>query len=413
MMKHKKKWLTGVLAAVMLFTAVAVAPSAMVAPVSAAKVTQAQIDALKANANQLAAEKKELEKQLAAVAADKSKALQQKSLLEQQINLIQNEILNIDNQITQYTDLINVKTEELAVAEENERSQYALFCERVREMEEEGEVSYWSILFSSSSFADLLDRYMMIEEIIDYDNVVMNQLIAIREQIKADRRSLENARAEQEAIKVAREAAKEELKAREAEVNILLKQINEQEDQLEAAHKKLAAAASAMDAEIKRKQQQYAEQSKKIVSETGFIWPSYCTILTSLYGSRVHPVTGRANNHTGVDVASAGGTNILAAKSGVVITSAYNSSYGNYVVLDHGNGQTTLYAHMKKRLVSEGQTVKQGATLGLVGSTGSSTGNHLHFEIRINGVRRDPLNYFKGSTFTLRSGGKSVSYTVK
>jgi len=218
---------------------------------------------------------------------------------------------------------------------------------------------------------------------------------------------------EQEAAKVVREEAKAELKSRENEVDGLLKEINAQEDQLEAAHKKLEAAAYAMDAEIKRKQEQYAAQSRKIVSEAGFIWPSYCTIITSLFGSRVHPVTGRANNHTGIDIAAAGGTNILAAKSGVVITSTYNSSYGNYVVVDHGNGQTTLYAHMRKRLVSEGQTVKQGSTLGLVGTTGSSTGNHLHFEIRVNGARKDPLNYFKNSTFTLRSGGKSVSYTVK
>jgi len=413
MIRHRKKWFSGLMAVVMLFLSVVVVPSSMVVPVSADKVTQAQIDALKADASKLASQKNELKQQLAAVAADKSKALQQKNILEQQINVIQYEINNIDAQITQYTQLIEIKTQELAQAEENERQQYALFCDRVREMEEEGEVSYWSILFNASDFSDLLDRYMMVEEIIDYDNAVMDQLIAIREQIKTDRENLEIAKAEQEAAKVVREEAKAELKSRENEVDGLLKEINAQEDQLEAAHKKLEAAAYAMDAEIKRKQEQYAAQSRKIVSEAGFIWPSYCTIITSLFGSRVHPVTGRANNHTGIDIAAAGGTNILAAKSGVVITSTYNSSYGNYVVVDHGNGQTTLYAHMRKRLVSEGQTVKQGSTLGLVGTTGSSTGNHLHFEIRVNGARKDPLNYFKNSTFTLRSGGKSVSYTVK
>ena len=159
-------------------------------------------------------------------------------------------------------------------------------------------------------------------------------------------------------------------------------------------------------------QAQLAAQGVTIVSEKGFKWPSYATTITSLFGSRTHPVTGRPNNHTGVDIAAAGGTDIWAAKSGVVLTSTYNSSYGNYVVISHANGESTLYAHMSKRLVSEGDKVTQGQTIGLVGTTGSSTGNHLHFEVRLNGQRQDPLNYFRGSTFTLRASGKSVSYTV-
>ena len=105
-------------------------------------------------------------------------------------------------------------------------------------------------------------------------------------------------------------------------------------------------------------------------------------------------------------------SSIYAAKSGTVIVSQYSSSYGNYVVISHANGESTLYAHMSKRLVSEGDKVTQGQTIGLVGTTGSSTGNHLHFEVRLNGQRQDPLNYFRGSTFTLRASGKSVSYTV-
>ena len=412
MKRHAKKWLSGALAAVLALTMVVGLPTYLAAPASAT-VTQAQIDALKADASKLNAQKSELKQQLAAVAADKSKALEQKSILEKQINVIQSEINNIADQISQYDQLISIKEGELAQIQADEARQYELFCQRVRMMEEEGEISYWSILFNSRDFADLLDRFMMVEEIMDYDNAIMEQLIATREQIKVEKASLETARSEQEAAKAVQEAAKAELKAQEAEVDKLVSEISSQEDQLEKAHKQLAAAASAMDAEIRRKEQEMAAKRVNVVSEAGCKWPSYATTITSLYGSRIHPVTGRANNHTGVDVAAAGGTDILAAKSGVVITSTYNSSYGNYVVVSHGNGQTTLYAHMRKRLVSEGQTVKQGQVLGLVGTTGSSTGNHLHFEIRVNGTRQDPLNYFKGSTFTLRANGKSVSYTVK
>ena len=196
----------------------------------------------------------------------------------------------------------------------------------------------------------------------------------------------------------------------------LISQISAQEDELEAMEADLKRAAAAMDAEISRKerelQAQMAASGNTIVSESGFIWPSYATTITSLFGNRTHPITGRPNNHTGVDIAASGGSDIWAAKSGVVLTSTYNNSYGNYVVVSHANGESTLYAHMSRRLVSEGETVTQGQTIGLVGTTGSSTGNHLHFEIRVNGVRQDPMNYFVGSTFTLRASGKSMSWTV-
>ena len=409
-MKHMKTFLHRCL--IFLMALVVLLPLAGPAVVVEAEaVTRAEINALKQNASSLSAQKKELQNQLKEIRADKSKALDQKNLLEKQIGLIEDEIDNIRDQIQKYDELILQKEGQLAENEAERERQYALFCQRIRTMEEEGEVSYWSILFNASDFSDLLDRYMMVEEIIDYDNAVMDQLIAIREQIKTDRENLEIAKAEQEAAKVVREEAKAELKSRENEVDGRLKEINAQEDQLEAAHKKLEAAAYAMDAEIKRKQEQYAAQSRKIVSESGFIWPSYCTIITSLFGSRVHPVTGRANNHTGIDVAAAGGTNILAAKSGVVITSTYNSSYGNYVVVSHSDGTSTLYAHMNSRAVKEGQTVKQGATLGLVGTTGSSTGNHLHFEVRVNGSRKDPVNYFKDMTLYARANGVTKRLT--
>ncbi len=410
------KWLRSIAAVLLTLTLVVGLPPMMAVPTAAA-VTQAQIDALKKDASKLNAEKNELKKQLNAVAADKSKALQKKNILERQINVIQTEINNIAGQIAQYDELIVAKETDLARIQEDEARQYKLFCDRVRMMEEEGEVSYWAILFNSSSFADLLDRYMMVEEIMDYDNAIMEQLVATREQIKVEKEALETARSEQQAAKAVQEAAKAELKDQENEVDKLVSEISAQQDQLEKAHKQLAAAASAMDNEVRRKEKeleaQLAAKGTSIVSEKGFKWPTYATTITSLFGKRIHPVTGRANNHSGVDVAAAGGTDIVAAKSGVVITSAYNNSYGNYVVVSHGNGQSTLYAHMRKRLVNEGASVKQGQVLGLVGTTGSSTGNHLHFEVRINGVRVDPMDYFKGSTFTLRANGKSVSYKVK
>ena len=277
-------------------------------------------------------------------------------------------------------------------------------------MEEEGESSYWSILFASEDFADLLDNFMMVEEFIAYDNNLMNEILALQEQIKADKEDLETAKAEQEAAKAKEETAKAQLKEQEAEVDALIEEISGQEDLLEQQEAQLKAAANAMDAEIKRLEKEMAAQISNVPSESGFLWPlpSSWNTLSSLFGSRIHPITGKPNNHTGIDIPASKNTNIYAAKSGVVTTATYNSSYGNYVVVSHSDGTSTLYAHMNKRAVSKGETVSQGQVIGYVGTTGSSTGNHLHFEVRVNGNRVDPVDYFKDKVLYVRSGGKTV-----
>lgn len=375
----------------------------------AGAVTQAEIDALKSDASKLNDQKKDIQNQLKSVRADKSKALDQKELLEQQIDVIVNEISNLDAQISKYSELIGEKETELAENEADRQKQYELFCQRVRTMEEEGEVSYWSILFSSSDFSDLLDNFMMIEEIIEYDNGIMESLLALQRQIEEDKAALESAKAEQESAKAAQVAARQELKSQESEVDKLIGEISAQEDQLEKIEADLKKAADAANAEIKKKEQELASQIKNVPSESGFLWPltNYNT-LSSLFGNRIHPITGKPNNHTGIDIPAPKGTPILAAKSGVVSISTKNRSYGNYVVVSHSDGTSTLYAHMSARSVSEGQTVKQGQKLGAVGTTGSSTGNHLHFEIRVNGSRVDPVSYFKDKTLYVTYNGQKV-----
>ena len=314
-----RRWLIRLCsAALVALMVLPVLPNAVVLPASA--VTQAEINQMKEDAAALKKQRAELQKQLKAIQADKSKALDQKALLEQQINATQAEINNIAAQITQYDQLIAQKETELAATEEKERAQYELFCKRVREMEEQGEVSYWSILFSSDDFSDLLDNAMMVEEIMDYDNQVMNELIAIREQIEADKTALETARQEQKDAKAEQEAAKAELKSQQSQVDALITEISGQESQVKAAEAKLQAAANAADAEIRAAEKELASQIANVPSESGFLWPLPGRYnLSSLYGSRKHPVTGKANNHTGIDVPAPSGTSILACKSGVVI----------------------------------------------------------------------------------------------
>lgn len=381
----------------------------------ASAVTRAEIDALKGNANALASQRKDIQAQLKAIQSDKNAALRKKELLESQIDVTRREISNINEQISMYDKLIGEKTAELEQAEADEKAQFDLFCRRMRAMEEQGEVSYWSILFSSSDFAELLDNYMMIEEIIQYDNQVIESLVALQERVTADRAALEDAQAEQEEAKTQQLAVQEELKAQEAEVDKLIGEINAREDLLEAMEEELNKAAKDLDAQIKAKEKEYAAQIANVPSESGFLWPlagSY-NVLSSLFGPRIHPVTHRPGNHSGIDIPAPSGTNIFAAKSGVVITAEKGTggswSYGNYVIVSHSDGTSTLYAHMSRIGCKKGDTVKQGQVIGYVGTTGRSTGNHLHFEVRTGSTRVDPVNYFKDKALYVRDNGRLVS----
>ena len=397
-----KKWCIRALA--VLLAALVLLPAPILTPVVQA-VTQAEIDSLKQDASSLDKKKAELQKQLKAIAADKNQAMRQKNLLEDQIDVLQSEINVTNKQIGKYDELIVSLENQLETNQQEEVRLYELLCQCVRYMEEEGNTGYWGILFRATSFSDLLDRFIMINEIVEYNQNVLDDLAATREQIRQDKSAVEVARAEQQTAKDKLVASRKEIEASEAEVDKLIKQINKQEDKIEHSVKELEAQAKAMDAEIARKERELAAKleagGNKITSESGYLWPlTNYKNLSSLFAGRKDPFTGKPATHSGIDVPAPKGTPVLAAKSGVVITSAYNSGgYGNYVVVSHGNGNTTLYAHLSARSVKEGDTVKQGQVVGKVGSTGRSTGNHLHYEIRVNNTRIDPVTKYTGLTY--------------
>ena len=374
--------------------------------------SQSEIDALKAEQAESQARQEELKEQLAGVKEDQAAAQQKRQLLQQQLEAINAELDSIDAQISYYDGEIAQKEAERREAEAKEQAQYERFCERVRAMEEEGTVSYWSILFNAEDFSDLLDRLADVDAVMDYDNQVMEELTAARqelERLQAElerlQAELESARAEEQAAKDQQEAKKAEQQAKVAEAQKLLDQINADAAELNRQLDDEMEGAAEIQAEIARKQKQLEEERRQnnvtIDSETNYLWPlpGYYR-LTSLFGYRIHPITGKAHSHTGIDIPAPGGTPIQACKSGQVVTSAYHYSYGNYVVIDHGNGNSTLYAHMSSRAVSEGQMVSQGQTIGYVGTTGSSTGNHLHLEVRDNYTRVDPESKFPSLSLT-------------
>lgn len=391
--------------------------SADLAPVLA--VTQADIDALKEDAAELNTKKKELEKQLDALADDKAEVLARRKLLDQQVANTSAQIQNVEAQIAEYAALITQTEAELAKAEQQEAEQYELFCQRVRAMEEQGKVDYWSVLFRANSFTDLLSRLDAINEIMEYDQRVIDQLKALQEEIAAKKVTLEESKAQSEAAKAELVTKKKELDAQRQQAIALIQEIQNNESQYQSTLDELDAEEERIQADIVRKSRelaaQQAAQGKPTSSSSGgYIWPVDSRYITSTVGGRTSPGGVGSTNHKGTDIGRVGYTSsIYAAKAGTVIVSQYSSSYGNYVVVSHGSGNTTLYAHMSSRKVEVGQYVNQGDVLGITGSTGNSTGPHLHFEVTENGVRINPLSHGaepkKGylSGYTLSSTGVS------
>lgn len=416
--KHQKT-IVAVLAGLMALLMVLPMLANIVGLASAATTDELknQINQLKNQSGDLAAQKKDLTRQLKSIQSDKNKAMEQKMLIERQVDVIRSEIATSDSLIAQYDTLIAEKEVELADAEAKEADQFDLFCERVRSMEEDGTVSYWSILFNASDFSDLLDRFTFVSEVMEYDNAVMDMLAAARQAVADAKTELETDRTEQKAVREEQVAQKAELVEKLSQADALVDEIAAKEDEYQHAIKELEAAAAEVDKLVAAKQAEYERliSSGKITIDagSGFMWPlSGYTTLSSLFGPRIHPVTGKPGNHTGIDIPAPKGTSILASRGGVVITSKMGSgndwSYGNYVVISHGDGTSTLYAHMNSRAVKEGDVVKQGQTIGYVGTTGRSTGYHLHFEVRKNGSRVDPVDYFPSMTLYVRSGGQVV-----
>lgn len=365
----------------------------------AAAVTWADVNDLKDEAGDLADQRKELESQLDALADDKSEALKRKDLLDQQITNLSSQIRNVEAQISTYETLITQTEAELAEAQEKEEAQYELFCSRVRDMEKRGTVSYWSVLFRATSFTDLLGRLDIINEIMDADQAVIDELKALQEEIETKKTELETSKKESEAAKADLVTKKNDLDVQRTKANQLVQEIESNESEYQSTLDAIEAEEESIQKKIVQLSQQLAAQNGSSSSAAlgGYIWPVSSRRITSPFGNRNTGIAGASTNHKGVDIGGVYYTSqVHAAKAGTVIISTYSSSYGNYVVVSHGSGNTTLYAHMSSRSVSVGDYVNQGDVLGITGSTGISSGPHLHFEITENGTRVNPLNYLTG-----------------
>lgn len=379
----------------------------VLAPVSAGAVSQSEIDALEAKRDQLKAQQKTQQQNISDLQSKQASVVAQKEALDQENELARQEIAVVEEQITVYDGLIDEKTVELDAAKAEEEEQAVRFRSRVRELEENGKVSYIAILLESKSLSDLLARMDMIGEIIAYDKKVEDELIAAREKVEDAKQELEDARSEQEEKRTELEAEKAELQEKVDAAAALIADLESDIEAYKQAYNESEAAKKALQAQIdqqvaalrqQEQQQQQQDPSYNAGTAAGatgsMMWPCpSCHYITSPFGWRYHPVYHENRYHSGVDIGASYGATIVAADGGTVITAGTVSGYGNCVVISHGNGLTTLYGHMSSIAVSAGQRVSKGQTIGYVGSTGVSTGPHLHWEVTLNGQRVNPLNY--------------------
>lgn len=396
-MKSAKRILCAVLAVLTLLT---LAAAGSVRPAYAAKTAAeleeeqrkaAQIAALEQKKKEQQEKLKDLEKQIAEAKAKKEDVMVTKKLLDQRNQLLLEQIDDTQNQIDD-------AAAQIARYELLEQEQYELFCQQVRSEEERGSLSYLSVLFKATSMADLLNRMEFVNEVAEYNKTLIAAMKETRENIKAEK-------TEMEAKEAKLGEQQDELQGKLDETTKLMNEYAADQKALEKMHAAEEKAADEIDAQIAR----LIADSDVVPGSEGFIWPvSTSKMISSPIGSRVAPGGFGSTNHKGVDICNVGYTSsVYATKSGRVLltnSSGWGGGYGNYVVIDHGGGLTTLYAHMSVVKVSPGDTVSQGTVIGVTGNTGASTGPHLHYEVRtttiVNGksvtVYQNPLNYLPG-----------------
>ena len=381
----------------------------------------------------------------------------QKNVIDQEINLMYAKMDLVNQEIAAYNVLIADKQDELDEAQAALEELTIKNRERIRAMEEEGGLSYWAVLFEANSFSDLLDRLNMVEEIASSDRRRLEEMSAAAEAVANAQESLAEEKAALEDSKEELDKLQEDLETKRQEADALIQELLTRGDELEAMYGELEAMESELDKEIAQKEKEYNEAKRKEWEEymatyttvppattappttgstnnstgtntgtntdttsepttgansgsageesggnksnnnsgSGAVWLRPCSYrkLTSPFGNREQPTAGASTYHEGVDLAGPEGTPIYATRAGVVTTARNSSSGGNYVTINHGDGFSSSYLHLRNYVVKRGQAVSAGQLIGYMGSTGISTGSHLHFAIYYNGNAVNPAKY--------------------
>lgn len=426
-MKNRKLFisiLAGIMAIVLLLGLVAMAvPAVNGASLSA---LQQQLQDLKNDKKKIDADIKKLQGQLSDNLEEMEDVVEQKNTIDQEIFMLHEKINNINEQITTYGVLIADKQQELDAAEARLAELNAKNKERIRAMEEQGDLSYWSVLFKANSFADFLDRLNMIEEIAQADRQRLQELNEAAQAVEDAKSQLQTQKAELEQTKAELDGTKAELQVKRQESDALLADLvsrgveytmllEEGEERL--AQQMLELAQREMEyTEALQREWEAAHPSTQPDDDSsgseesggeddpeysapeysgGWVVPcSYSYVSSPFDPNRLHPILGYVRPHNGVDLAANMGTPVYASRSGTVTVADYEwDGAGNYVFINHGDGFSSVYMHMDYYIVSVGEYVSAGEVIGYVGTSGLSDGPHLHFGIAYNGAYVNPANY--------------------
>lgn len=431
-----KKRMTSVICAVLALVMVlqltgAVKPMT----VNAAKSTSQ----LKSEIKDLKGDKAEIDEKIAEIRGDLKENLEnmedivaQKNLIDQEVFLLYSQLTNIEEQIAAYSALIADKQDQLDQAQEYLTQLQAQNKERIRAMEKNGGLSYWSVIFKANSFVDLLDRLRMVQEIAEADQRRLEEMSAAADVVAQAKTSLEEEKVGLEQTRAELEVAQVELDAKRAEADALLAElvakgeeyqalVEEAEEEanklLQEILEKEAEVEAIEEAERKRREEEERKRLEAWLQQqqqngnagntgaggtagdpnyvAGLTWlvPISYTEFSSPFGYRIHPIYGTYKFHYGVDLSAPTGTPIIASRSGKVTTTSYDSSSGYHVYINHQDGFVTRYLHMTHYIVSPGDYVNAGQVIGYCGSTGASTGPHLHFSVYLNGAAVNPADY--------------------
>ena len=424
-MKNIKKSLRSVFCALL-------AAAALAASLPAYAVSQAEIDDLQKKLDALEQQAQEQQDVINDLTSQKARFITRKLALDNKIEINRQMIELIGEQIEIYDEIIAEKQAELDTALEKETAQTELLRSRIRAMEENSTYSYASFIFDSSSVTELLSRIGDVNDIMHYDKTLEEEYMAAREDVESIKKSYEEARHEQELLQKELDTKQAELDAQVEAAYTMIADIETLSDDAQAEYDAIAEeeakAEETLQEAIRKRAAEQAKYNQNNNSNNGgggnsggsggnsggggssgggsatslsnLQWPvPSCTLITSRFGYRVAPTTGASTYHGGLDIGAGMGASIVAAGAGDVIYAGANGGYGNCVMIDHGNGVVTVYAHMSSIGVSYGQYVTAGQYVGAVGSTGVSTGPHCHFEIRINGAQTDPAAYFSGLSY--------------
>ncbi len=331
---------------------------------------------------------KEIQEEIEGVKEQQSANAAEREQLDAEINDVYLKIHDLELQIADTSQKIEQKELELTDAQEKSDQQNKAYQKRVKIMVEKGPVSYLEVLFNSKSFSDLLTRVEVIQAVADYDSTLLDRLKAVETEIETLKAELEQEKENQQSLLSDNEAQKQILQEKIDRNDQLMREL---EADLEAYEEEYQKAKAAEEAAWRAANNLTSQNT--VYTGGQLLWPAATTNITSYFGPRNRPTAGASSSHAGLDIGSPRGSNVVAAESGRVIVASWNSGYGNYIMIDHGGGLVTLYAHNDALLVSVGQSVERGQVIAKCGSTGVSTGPHVHFEVRVNGTAVNPLSY--------------------